>query len=95
MIGLIAPNSETAQVMAFPILFPLIFASPAFVGVNTMPDWLRWFAEHQPVGVVVTAARALMQGGPTAEPVFRALLWIAGMLIVLIPLSIHHYRRRV
>ncbi len=40
-IGLVASNSETAQVMAFPILFPLIFASPAFVPINQMPSWLR------------------------------------------------------
>src|SRR6202790_614217 len=30
-IGLAAPNSETAQLMSFPILFPLTFASSAFV----------------------------------------------------------------
>ena len=85
VIGLSAPNSETAQVMAFPILFPLVFASPAFVGVNTMPGWLRAFATHQPIGVVITATRALMEGGPTATPVFQALLWCAGLLIVFVP----------
>ena len=31
VIGLSAPNSETAQVMSFPILFPLTFISSAFV----------------------------------------------------------------
>ena len=30
-VGLAAPNTETAQVMAFPILFPLTFASSCFV----------------------------------------------------------------
>ena len=94
VIGLSAPNSETAQVMAFPILFPLVFASPAFVGVNTMPSWLRAFATHQPIGVVVTATRALMEGGPTATPVFQALLWCAGLLIVFVPFAIRQYRRR-
>jgi len=94
VIGLSAPNSETAQVMAFPILFPLVFASPAFVGVNTMPGWLRAFATHQPIGVVVIATRALMEGGPTATPVFQALLWCAGLLIVFVPLAVRQYRRR-
>jgi ABC transporter DrrB family efflux protein len=94
VIGLSAANSETAQVMAFPILFPLVFASPAFVGVNTMPGWLRAFATHQPIGVVVTATRALMEGGPTATPVFQALLWCAGLLIVFVPFAVRQYRRR-
>ena len=49
--GSCASNSETAQVMAFPILFPLIFASPAFVPISQMPSWLRWFATNQPIGV--------------------------------------------
>ncbi len=30
-IGLSAPNAETAQVMVFPLIFPLLFASSAFV----------------------------------------------------------------
>ncbi len=94
VIGLSAPNSETAQVMAFPILFPLVFASPAFVGVKTLPGWLQAFATHQPIGVVITATRALTHGGPTATPVFQALLWCAGLLIVFVPLAVRQYRRR-
>ncbi len=33
-VGLSAPNAEAAQTMVFPILFPLIFASSAFVPVT-------------------------------------------------------------
>ena len=62
-VGLSAPNAETAQLMVFPILFPLIFASSAFVPVADMPGWLQAFAEHQPVTQVVDAARSLMTGG--------------------------------
>lgn len=40
IIGMSAPNGETAQLMAFPILFPFTFASSAFVRVDTMPGWL-------------------------------------------------------
>ena len=63
IIGLSAPNSETAQLMAFPILFPLTFASSAFVPVATMPGWLQGFAANQPVSIVIDAARSLMVGG--------------------------------
>ena len=34
----------------------------AFVPVNSMPGWLQVFAAHQPVTVVVNAARGLMLG---------------------------------
>jgi ABC-2 type transport system permease protein len=94
VIGLSAPNSETAQVMAFPILFPLVFASPAFVNVKSMPGWLQPFAEHQPIGVIVNATRALTHGGPTASPVLQALAWCVGLLVVFVPLAVRQYRRR-
>lgn len=93
IIGLRAPNSETAQLMSFPLLFPLTFASSAFVRVQTMPGWLRTFAEHQPVTKAVDATRALMLGGPTTRPVLEALAWCAGLLAVLAPLAVRRYRR--
>ncbi|HUY23211.1 MAG TPA: ABC transporter permease [Acidimicrobiales bacterium] len=97
-VGLMASNSETAQVMAFPILFPLIFASPAFVPARQLPGWLRAFANHQPVGVVINAMRALMVGpaagvGSTSGHVVEALAWCAGLLLVLAPLAVWRYRR--
>jgi ABC transporter DrrB family efflux protein len=96
-IGLTAPNSETAQVMAFPILFPLIFASPAFVPLTSMPGWLRWFATNQPIGAVITAQRSLMLGGAhvpgsTTGHVLVALAWCVGFLAVLAPLAVWRYR---
>ena len=93
VIGLSAPNSETAQVMSFPVLFPLAFASSAFVPVASMPSWLRGFAEHQPVSVVVDAARALMLGGPTASYVWQSVAWSVGIVVVLAPLAVRRYRR--
>ena len=94
-VGLAAPNSETAQVMAFPILFPLAFASTAFVPIQSMPGWMQAFASHQPVSVVVNGARSLMVGGYYHSPtsVWHALIWIAGLLVVLIPLSVWKYRK--
>jgi ABC-2 type transport system permease protein/oleandomycin transport system permease protein len=95
IIGLVAPNSETAQVMSFPLLIPLTFASGAFVPIQTMPGWLQAFATWQPVGVVIAGARSLMVGGyyqDTAK-VWYALAWIGGMLLVLGPLAVWRYRK--
>jgi ABC transporter DrrB family efflux protein len=95
VIGLSAPNSEVAQVISFPLLFPLTFASSAFVPVDQMPGWLQGFATYQPVSVTVTACRALMIGGPTAKWVIQSVLWAIGLLIVLMPLAVHKYRTRI
>jgi ABC transporter DrrB family efflux protein len=94
VIGLSAPNSETAQVMSFPLLFPLTFASSAFVPVQSMPSWLQGFATYQPVSLVVTACRHLMIGGPTSHWLIQALIWTVGILIVLPPLAVWRYRTR-
>jgi len=95
VIGLSAPNSETAQLMAFPILFPFVFASSAFVPVSTMPGWLQGFATNQPVSVVIDAARSLMLGGqwysPSSE--WKALGWCIALLVVLAPLAVWRYRK--
>jgi ABC-2 type transport system permease protein/oleandomycin transport system permease protein len=97
IIGLSASNSETAQLAAFPVLFPLTFASSAFVPVASMPGWLQAFAVHQPVTQVVNATRELMLGGHSAlwsmSNVWQALAWSTGFLVVLAPLAVLRYRR--
>jgi len=55
VIGLLLRDTETVQVSGFLWVFPLVFASSVFVPTDTMPDWLRAFAENQPVTHVVNA----------------------------------------
>jgi ABC-2 type transport system permease protein/oleandomycin transport system permease protein len=93
VMGLTTPNAETAQAASFPILAVLVFASSAFVPVESMPGWLQPWAEHQPVSVVIDAVRALVLGGPTASKVLAALAWIVGIVVVFAPLAVRRYRR--
>ena len=106
-VGLRASNAEAAQAISFPILFPLTFASSAFVPVSNMPGWLQAFAWHQPVTIVVNAARALMLGPEAAaqlqaEGILRAstlsytlqsIAWIVGILAVFVPLAVRRFNR--
>ena len=92
LIGLVVRDPETAQVAGFIWVFPLVFASSAFVPVQTMPRWLRVFAEHQPISVTVDAVRHLTLGG-SPDPVWQMLLWVAGILAVFMPLAVLQYRR--
>jgi ABC-2 type transport system permease protein/oleandomycin transport system permease protein len=92
-VGILVGDPETAQAAAFPVLAPLVFASSAFVPVESMPGWLQAFAENQPVSATVTAARSLVLGGPVASDVLTALAWIAGIVAVFAPLAIWRYRR--
>lgn len=93
LIGLSTGNAESAQAASFPVLAVLVFASSAFVPTDTMPAWLRAYAEHQPVSATVDAARALVLGGPTAAKVLTSLAWSVGILAVFVPLAVWRYRR--
>ncbi len=98
-IGLLVRSVEAAQSGGFIWLFPLTFASSAFVPVATMPSWLRGFAEHNPVTVLSDALRGLFHVNPalTTGDIRWALIqsvgWIIAILAVFVPLSVMQYRR--
>ncbi len=92
LIGLVTRTPETANVAGFIWVFPLVFASSVFVPVETMPSWLQTFAEVQPISVTADTVRSLMLGWPV-ENLWYMLAWMAGILVVFVPLSIWKYRR--
>jgi ABC-2 type transport system permease protein/oleandomycin transport system permease protein len=92
-IGLGASNGEAAQAAIFPMLFPLTFASSAFVDTSFMPGWLQVFANHQPVTVTVNAARDLVLGQPVGWSVLGSIAWSLGILAVFGSLAVRRYRR--
>jgi ABC transporter DrrB family efflux protein len=93
-IGLLVNSVEAAQSAGFIWLFPLTFASSAFVPTKNMPGWLQAFADHQPVSLIVNAVRGLLLNQPDAATIWQALAWCAGILIVFIPLAVWAYGRR-
>jgi ABC-2 type transport system permease protein/oleandomycin transport system permease protein len=93
VVGLSAPNAESAQAAMFPIIGPLVFVSTAFVPLESMPGWLQPFAAHQPVSVTVDAVRALVVGGPTTADVLAAIAWSVGIIAVFAPIAVRRYRR--
>ena len=92
-IGLYVKDPEAAQVAGFIWMFPLTFASSIFVPTQTMPDWLRAFAENQPVSVVANAVRDLMTGTVNPDDIAIALIWIIGIIAVFMPLAVWQYAK--
>jgi ABC-2 type transport system permease protein/oleandomycin transport system permease protein len=94
-VGLTASSPESSQAIGFTLLFPLTFASSAFVPVDTMPSWLKTFAEVNPFTTVVDAMRALFLGTPHGNDVWGAVVWAIGITIVFSSLAVRRYRRAV
>jgi ABC transporter DrrB family efflux protein len=106
LVGLSVRSPEAVNAATFPIIFPLTFASSAFVPVETMPSWLQGFATHQPVSVVINASRSLifgdsvtpaqrtllLGGASTESLVWQALAWTIGIGIVFGLLCTRKYR---
>ena len=92
--GALVRTPEALQGIIFAAVFPLTFVSSAFVPTQSMPSWLAWFADRQPMTLVTNAVRSLTlqgSGGPTAIP---AILWAFGILAVCFPLGLWLYTRR-
>jgi ABC transporter DrrB family efflux protein len=93
-VGLTVRDPETAQGLGFIWVFPLVFASSAFVKTADMPGFVQTFAEVNPVTLVVDAARALTTGHDDAlAPALGTLAWLAALLLVFVPLAVRAFRR--
>ncbi|MDX6208014.1 MAG: type transport system permease protein [Frankiales bacterium] len=104
LLGLYASSAQAVNAMTFPVIFPLTFASSAFVPTATMPSWLRAFADHQPVTTVINTVRDLTLGtvGPaqrsqlfagqsTTALVVQSLVWTVGIGLVFGFLAVRRY----
>jgi ABC-2 type transport system permease protein/oleandomycin transport system permease protein len=92
--GVLLRTPEAVQAGMFIAVFPLTFASSAFVPTDTMPGWLQAFAAHQPMTQVVNALRAFILGQPVGSYAWQSLAWGLGILIVFVPLSVVLYERK-
>jgi len=99
-VGLRIRTPEAVQSAAFLPIFPLVFASSVFLPTQTMPAWLRVFADNQPLTVVTNAMRGLMLGEGALPPgqelgveILRALAWIVAITAVASTGAVRAYRR--
>jgi ABC-2 type transport system permease protein/oleandomycin transport system permease protein len=92
-IGLFVSSPEAANAVGFTAIFPLTFASSAFVPVDSMPSWLQAFANVNPFTVTVDAMRALWLGAPAGNSILGALAWTIGFIVVFAPIAVLRYRR--
>ena len=94
IVGVISKSVEGVQWLTFVLVFPLTFASTAFVPGDSMTPILKAFAQNQPITHVVEAVRALMLGTPIGNHGWLAVVWSLGTLAVAVPLAAWLFRRK-
>lgn len=92
-IGLASPNPEGASNTGLPLMM-LPFLSSAFVPVDAMPGWFRWFAEYQPFTPAIETLRGLLLGsGIGTRNAVLAVAWCVGLTVLGYLWSTAQFRR--
>ena len=94
IMGVLAKSVEGVQWLSFIIIFPLTFASSAFVPTEGMNQYLKAFAENQPITQVIEAVRALMLGTPIGNYGWLAVMWSVLILLFAVPTAIIMFRNK-
>lgn len=94
IVGVYAKSVEAVQWLTFIIIFPLTFASTAYVPTEGMGKFLKAFAVNQPITHIVEAIRALILSKPIGDHGWLAVLWCLGMLAVAIPFASWLFKRK-
>ena len=81
VVALMTRNAQAPLALA-PLFLPLQFLSTQFVPESLLPRWVQVVSAWNPFTYMVDAARALVTGPATVEPVAKAVAVGVGLLIV-------------
>jgi ABC-2 type transport system permease protein len=93
-LGVIARSASAVQAISMMTVFPLTFASNAFVPVDSLPGWLQGFVKVNPVSHLVTAARELTIDGHWTTEVMWTLICAVAIVVIFAPLTVRAYMRK-
>ncbi len=92
--GVIARTASSVQGISMIVLFPLTFLSNAFVPVDTLPNWLQWFVNVNPISHLVSAVRQLTNFGTVGWDFTISLIGAAVIVAIFAPITVRAYMRR-
>ena len=92
--GVIARTASSVQGFSFLVMFPLTFLSNAFVPVDTLPDWLKWFANVNPVSHLITAIRELVNQGTIGVDFWWSVVGAIVVVAIFAPVTVAAYMRK-
>jgi ABC-2 type transport system permease protein len=94
VVGLVLRSPTAVLNGGFLALFPLTFLSNVFVPPSTLPGPLEAFVEVNPISILATASRSLMEGHPDSEAILISLAVAAALALIFLPITTRLYRSR-
>ena len=92
-IGLLLRSPSAVMNAGFMAIFPLTFLSNVFVDPETLPGPLEAFVNINPISILASASRGLMEGNAEAADIATVLAVAAGTTAIFAPLTARLYRR--
>jgi ABC-2 type transport system permease protein len=93
-LGLLLRSPNAVMNAGFMGIFPLTFLSNVFVDPDTLPAGLEAFVDVNPISILATASRGLMEGNAQAGDIAIVLATAAVLTAIFAPLTTHLYRTR-
>jgi len=93
-LGLLMRSPNAVMNAGFMAIFPLTFLSNVFVDPDTLPSALEAFVNANPISILATASRGLMEGTADAADIAIVLGTAAVLTAVFAPLTTRLYGRR-
>jgi ABC-2 type transport system permease protein len=92
-LGLILRSPNAVMNTGFMSIFPLTFLSNVFVDPDTLPNGLEDFVDANPISILATASRGLMEGNAEMGDILIVLGTAAAIAAVFAPITTRLYRR--
>ncbi len=93
VLGLLLRSPNAVMNAGFMGIFPLTFLSNVFVDPETLPSVLKGFVDVNPISLLATASRGLMDGNARGSDIGIVLLVAVALTAVFAPLTVRLYRR--
>lgn len=93
VLGLLLRSPNAVMNAGFMGIFPLTFLSNVFVDPDTLPAGLEAFVDVNPISILATASRGLMEGNAEMGDIAIVLAVGVALTAVFAPITVRLYRR--
>jgi ABC-2 type transport system permease protein len=93
-LGLLLRSPSAVMNAGFMGIFPLTFLSNVFVDPETLPSALEAFVDVNPISILATASRELMEGEAAGGDVAISLAVAAALTVLFAPLTTRLYQNK-